>query len=67
MQQPQPNLVYGFPDRLRYRSLSYAGDPRAAMPNIDRLAAQGAASPTRSSVISCSTVDTEAVSYDVKR
>ncbi len=41
MGDPQPNLVYVFPDQLRYRSLGYGGDTQAITPNIDHLAAQG--------------------------
>ena len=37
----RPNLVFVFPDQLRYRSLGYAGDTQAITPNIDRLASQG--------------------------
>lgn len=37
----QPNLIYVFPDQLRYQSLGYAGDTQAMTPNIDRFAAQG--------------------------
>ncbi len=38
---PQPNLVYVFPDQLRYQSLGYTGDVHAITPNINRFAAQG--------------------------
>jgi arylsulfatase A-like enzyme len=38
----QPNLIYVFADQLRYQALGYAGDARAATPNIDRFAEQGA-------------------------
>ncbi len=41
MNPKPPNLVYVFPDQLRYQSLGYAGDPQAITPNIDRFAAQG--------------------------
>jgi arylsulfatase A-like enzyme len=36
----RPNLVFVFPDQLRYRSLGYAGDTQAITPNIDRFATQ---------------------------
>lgn len=39
--QRRPNLVYVFPDQLRYLSCGYAGDKRAITPNIDKLASQG--------------------------
>jgi arylsulfatase A-like enzyme len=37
----RPNLVFVFPDQLRYRSLGYAGDTLAITPSIDRFAKQG--------------------------
>jgi len=36
----RPNLVFVFPDQLRYRSLGYVGDTQAITPNIDRFATQ---------------------------
>ena len=36
----KPNLIYVLADQLRYFSVGYAGDKKAFMPNIDRLASQ---------------------------
>lgn len=37
----RPNIVFIFADQLRYKSLGYAGDPKAMTPNIDKLSRQG--------------------------
>ena len=39
----QPNVLWLFPDQLRYQALGCNGDPNARTPNIDRLAAEGVA------------------------
>ncbi len=38
--EKRPNRVYVFADQLRYQSCGYAGDPRARIPHIDRLAGE---------------------------
>lgn len=40
MNNTPPNLLYVFADQLRYQSVSYAGDPKAITPNLDRFATQ---------------------------
>ncbi|MEM7807414.1 MAG: sulfatase, partial [Planctomycetota bacterium] len=39
--QPRPNVIWFFGDQHRAQTVSHAGDPNVATPNIDRLAAQG--------------------------
>ena len=37
----RPNLLFVYADQLRYKSLGYAGDKKALMPHLDKLAAAG--------------------------
>lgn len=41
MASNQPNLIYVFPDQLRYQSCGFVGDQKAQMPNIDQFAREG--------------------------